>query len=86
MCNHRCYKPVWNDQAVIRDADEPTDALPGTEAKVEVMRSRLLRGLRIFHPDDADIGDGERDPLPLTSPYWERRFQEVDDDAEASEG
>lgn len=30
----------------------PTDARPGTPAKVEVMRLRVARGERAFHPHD----------------------------------
>ena len=38
-----------------RPATEPTDAEPGTEAKVETMAKRLERGEEIFHPRDAAI-------------------------------
>jgi len=34
-------------------AAQPTDALPGTAEKIEVMRERKRRRLAIFHPDDA---------------------------------
>jgi len=33
--------------------DEPTDALPGTEAKVEVMRARFAERQSLWHPEDA---------------------------------
>lgn len=33
-------------------ADEPTTALPGSEAKIEVMRERAEAGRAVFHPDD----------------------------------
>lgn len=36
---------------------EPTQALPGTWAKVEIMRQRVARGEDCFHPWDAP-GDG----------------------------
>lgn len=32
---------------------QPTDALPGSAAKVEVLRMRLARGESLWHPDDA---------------------------------
>lgn len=31
----------------------PTEALPGTPEKVEVMRQRLERGEALYHPEDA---------------------------------
>jgi hypothetical protein len=31
---------------------EPTDAPPGSKAKIEVMRRRLLAGEHLRHPDD----------------------------------
>lgn len=37
---------------------EPTKALPGTTAKVEVMKSRAARGLSLFHPLDARHAGG----------------------------
>ena len=33
--------------------DEPTDALPGTPAKVRVLAQRQARGEQLFHPLDA---------------------------------
>jgi hypothetical protein len=32
---------------------EPTEAMPGTPEKVEVMADRLARGLPLYHPLDA---------------------------------
>lgn len=34
---------------------EPTSAVPGSEAKVEVMRARAEAGYCIFHPGDATL-------------------------------
>lgn len=36
---------------------EPTDATPGTEAKILVMRDRAGRKQPIFHPGDVRIWD-----------------------------
>jgi hypothetical protein len=33
--------------------DEPTQALPGTEEKIEVMARRAAHRLALFHPQDA---------------------------------
>lgn len=38
---------------------EPTAARPGTEAKIEVMRQRVLADQPIFHPDDATLDPEE---------------------------
>lgn len=38
--------------------DEPTDAAPGTEAKVAVMRARLEAGRSAFHERDAGAWEG----------------------------
>ena len=38
--------------------DEPTDAAPGTAAKVEVMRARLEAGRSAFHPRDRGAWHG----------------------------
>lgn len=41
---------------------EPTDAIPGSIAKVDVMRSRLDRGLPVHHPNDRRYyGDDQDD-------------------------
>lgn len=40
--------------------DEPTDALPGTAAKIAVMAARLAAGQTLFHGDDARIEDNDR--------------------------
>jgi hypothetical protein len=32
---------------------EPTEAMPGSREKVEVMADRLARGLPLYHPLDA---------------------------------
>lgn len=36
-------------------ADEPTEALPGTEDKVAVLMERARLGLSLWHPDDATL-------------------------------
>lgn len=41
----------------MRQFDEPTDALPGTEAKIQVLRYRAEHELEMFHPDDAKWND-----------------------------
>jgi hypothetical protein len=35
----------------------PTNALPGTQEKLDVMRERAKRGERLWHPDDATVED-----------------------------
>lgn len=35
----------------------PTQAAPGTPAKLEVMAERARRGERLWHPDDATVED-----------------------------
>lgn len=39
---------------------EPTDAPPGSAAKVEVMRKRYWRGWQLHHPGDAKMDLGPR--------------------------
>lgn len=36
-------------------ANEGTDALPGTEEKIQVMEERWARGQQIHHPDDVRL-------------------------------
>lgn len=45
-------KQHWVDEDTTR-WPEPTDAPPGTEAKIEVLRGRAERGEILYHPDDA---------------------------------
>lgn len=33
-------------------AEEPTDAVPGSEAKIRVLSDRVLRGQSLWHPRD----------------------------------
>lgn len=47
----------------------PTDALPGTEAKVRVMAERAALGLELFHPDDARRDDPP--PIAEATPGYE---------------
>lgn len=44
---------------------QPTNELRGTPEKIEVMRERAARGESLFHPDDAQWGEHDSDPLPL---------------------
>ncbi len=46
---------------------EPTDARPGTEAKMLVLQDRAARGLALFHPDDA-VWDGQMSFLLALEP------------------
>jgi hypothetical protein len=43
---------VWQN-GKIEPAAEPTNELPGTEAKLQVMRQRIELGQHLHHPDDA---------------------------------
>lgn len=40
----------------------PTDALPGTPAKIEVMSARAALRLPVFHPGDARVPMGREQP------------------------
>lgn len=42
----------------------PTDAAPGSEAKIKCMIERLARGESLHHPDDAPLGTAGLEPLP----------------------
>jgi len=52
--NHPSNLPSWSDDP--RDADtlsfQPTDAMPGTEEKLQVIIKRLDAGLPLWHPSD----------------------------------
>jgi hypothetical protein len=37
-------------------AAKPTEALPGSEAKVEILAERARLGLSLWHPHDARLG------------------------------
>lgn len=43
------------EAAAIREPDEPTDAKPGTLAKVQIMQERAAAGCWLFHDDDAPL-------------------------------
>lgn len=40
------------DEPNLPDPPEPTNYLPGTARKIEVMRARAEAGYAVFHPDD----------------------------------
>ena len=44
---------------------EPTQALPGSDEKIEVLAQRAARGEALFHPQDARHGQSDRPPLPI---------------------
>jgi hypothetical protein len=46
-------------------AAEPTDALPGTPAKVAVLEERARLGLCLWHPDDATLDRPARRKEPV---------------------
>ena len=46
------------------DQFDCTDAMPGTEAKLEVLAGRVQRGLPLWHPADRE----ELDDLPVQNP------------------
>lgn len=53
LCNAReNTKTVVHNNNLVPCA-RPTDALPGTEEKILVMRDRFRRGEQIHHPEDA---------------------------------
>lgn len=53
----------------------PTDALPGSAAKVEVLAQRAARGEQLFHPLDVTDDRDRRDMVPIvlrTDCHWRR--------------
>jgi hypothetical protein len=49
------YEPPIEDEPAETDLpldDNPTDALPGTNKKIKVMKDRAARKRAIFHPKD----------------------------------
>ena len=72
----------------------PTNALPGTQEKVQVMASRYAHGQQVFHPDDTRIavraafvktrtcGNGQV-PLDLREMVEETAQEAGDDDGDA---
>lgn len=65
----RCVREVYGEKPVqtrhrpkgrpdfngIPPLAEPTEALPGTEAKIRAMAERVARDLAVFHPDDGRL-------------------------------
>jgi hypothetical protein len=49
------YSPTleWQDVGKVPPCDTPTDAIPGTEAKIQAMAERARLRVGIFHPLDA---------------------------------
>jgi hypothetical protein len=44
----------------LNPATEPTDARPGSEEKIEIMKKRWKRGEQLFHDDDFSLrGNGD---------------------------
>lgn len=55
-CLPHYVKPIQgpgSDTIVKRPLPEPTDALPGTEEKVKVLKERAMLGQQLWHPLDA---------------------------------
>lgn len=50
---------------VVPIASFPTDAAPGSEAKILIMMARVARGEGCFHPLDAPLGATPRTPTRL---------------------
>ena len=55
--------PVGSGNPVHRLPGSPTDARPGSEAKMAVMAARAARGECLFHPADVRFGCSVRDIL-----------------------
>lgn len=51
----------WNyePESVETQLFAPTDALPGTEEKIEVLCERIRLGLPLWHPSDRQFYDAE---------------------------
>ena len=47
------FRDVYDDARTANIPDVPTDALPGTEAKIQVMCERARNHQLLFCPDDA---------------------------------
>lgn len=45
----------------------PTKSLPGTAAKLRILRRRAARGERLFHPDDAQMDQAKLARVPVIS-------------------
>jgi hypothetical protein len=43
---------------------DPTDAQPGSPAKVAILEARCAAGEQLFHPEDAEVGDYRETTLP----------------------
>jgi hypothetical protein len=61
-------KPRYHDFLGPALPCEPTDARPGTQAKIEVLRGRADRREELFHPlDPKDLGQASQ-----SSVWWDR--------------
>jgi hypothetical protein len=47
--SHWSFEPDFRNE---KPASTPTDAMPGTPAKIAVIRARLARGESLWHPED----------------------------------
>lgn len=57
FCSASCFEAYCDRAAHPRPASVATSALPGSPAKIEVMRARVARGEECFHPKDANWAD-----------------------------
>ena len=55
-CGEDCWEPTCglckNCYVPLEQAPTPTDASPGSDEKITIMRWRAENGFRIFHPRD----------------------------------
>jgi hypothetical protein len=50
--------------------DLPTDAIPGTEAKIQKLIERRLAGKALFHKDDAQLPEGAHQGFFGRATFW----------------
>lgn len=52
-CRHSDLRVT--DTMDAQQAPEPTDAIPGTERKLQILEQRAAQSLALFHPEDAKL-------------------------------
>lgn len=59
-----CWGPDLVDEDSMRNWYEPTDAAPGSDEKLVVLRARADNHLPLWHPEDRCDFNGWKKPLP----------------------
>ena len=63
---------------------EPTDAIPGSEAKIRVLEARFAARLQMHHPDDAKLSQGDDGAVRALAGALAATEADPDDDAAAA--